>query len=87
MGVRAKTWAWVGLLIYVGLAAFIEQFSVGKYPVPTLIADLAKVAIPALFVADGLTEAGRLLSRRRNGRDDPPPTPPPTGDPVEGDNA
>ena len=81
MGERAKTWLGFALLFATAVSAGVDQWSNGKYPAPALLFDLAKVAIPALLVADGLSEAGRMLSNRRD-RNDPPTTTPvrPDGD-------
>jgi hypothetical protein len=72
VGERAKTWFAGLLLAAVIVSVLIDQATGGKYPVPALLVDLAKIVIPALFVADGLQEASRVLSSRRN-RQDPPP--------------
>lgn len=65
MGERAKTWFGTALLAFVLASAAVEQLTSGKFPVPPLIADLAKIAIPALFVADGIDAVTRI-ARRRN---------------------
>lgn len=75
MGERAKTWLGFVLFFAAAVSAGVDQWSNGKYPAPALLFDLAKVAIPALLVADGLSEASRLLSNRRD-RSDPPATAP-----------
>jgi hypothetical protein len=72
MGERAKTWLAFALLAAVAISASIDQATGGKYPIPALLGDLAKIVIPALVVADGLQAGSRALSNRRN-RDDHPP--------------
>lgn len=73
MGERAKTWLGTALLAFVLASAAVEQLTSGKFPVPPLIADLAKIAIPALFVADSIDAAARIATRRRNTNAPPGP--------------